>query len=599
MTWFWRAYECIEKTFFHSLGRKLCSFLFISVFQMFLVLYLYLELDGVRTQLGSASVSQTARQAMVAAIDRTLFWSSAFWLFSFVLILFMIWYLRFLIVRPIKMIITIFNEIGAGEGDLSRDIPTITFDEIRELSLSYNRFVTKMREIISQVRLMSVRIAMDSARTRKNVVESLGIARQQDECATLVHATSDQSTVGVELVTGQAHEISETTLANLSVARQSYDELNVVAERIYSISQQVGHFNQTVEDLSLRSASIKSIVGLIQAISDQTNLLALNAAIEAARAGEAGRGFAVVADEVRKLAERVKVATNEISGNIEGMLELVANTEVETGDISHGTDEAREVVARASHHFNDMIGDFERTSGSLNTMVATLDNLASSNRQINQHVSEIHSLGQDVRTRLDRTEVAAGELSAATEQVQELVSRFIIGEGPFDQMVNRVRAARDELQVYLSDALARGIQINDQSYVQIPGSQPPKYHTRYDHQVESTLQQVYDRCAADVAGCRFCVMTDTNGYAPTHMSSASQAPTGNAEWDLANCRDKRIFNDPAGLRSARNSQPFLLHTYSRDTGEVLSEIALPVWVDGRHWGGLRFGFDPGALLDKP
>lgn len=596
MKWFWQTYAFIEKTFWHSLGRKLCSFLFISLFQLFLVVYLYLELDGVRSQLRGAPVSEAARQSMAGTIDSALYWTIGFWFFSLALIVFMIWYLRFLIVRPIKMIITIFNEIGAGEGDLSRDIPTITFDEIRDLSLSYNRFVTKMREIISQVRLMSVRIAMDSARTRKNVTESLVIARQQDECASLVHDASDQSTSGIELVTGQAHDISETTLANLSVARQSYDELNLVAERITGISQQVGHFNQTVEDLSQRSASIKSIVDLIQAISDQTNLLALNAAIEAARAGEAGRGFAVVADEVRKLAERVKTATNEISGNIEGMLALVANTEVETGDISHDTEETREVVTRASQHFSDMIGDFERTSGSLNTMVSTLDDLAASNRQINQHVSEIHSFGQDVRTRLDRTEVAAGELSSATEQVQELVSRFIIGEGPFDQMVNRVRAARDELQLYLTDCAARGVDILDQHYVAIPGTNPAKYHTRYDHQVEPALQRVYDQCASDVAGCRFCVMTDTNGYAPTHMSSASQARSGDPVRDLANSRDKRIFNDPAGLRSARNTQPFLLHTYSRDTGEVLSEIALPVVVNGRHWGGLRFGFDPGALL---
>jgi methyl-accepting chemotaxis protein len=93
-------------------------------------------------------------------------------------------------------------------------------------------------------------------------------------------------------------------------------------------------------------------------------------------------------------------------------------------------------------------------------------------------------------------------------------------------------------------------------------------------------------------------MTDVNGYAPTHMSKASQPLTGNAQTDLANSRDKRLFNDPAGLKSARNTRPFLLHTYCRDTGEVMSEIALPVYVNGKHWGGLRLGFDPMALLQQ-
>jgi len=596
MGWFWRSYEFVEKTFWNSLGKKLGSFLFISLFQLFLIVYLYFELDGVRGSLRAGGVSEAGRLAMAGAIDRVLDWSIGFWVFSLVAIVIQIWYLRFLIVRPIRMIITIFNEIGAGEGDLSRDIPTITFDEIRELSLSYNSFVTKMREIISLVRLMSVRIALDSARTSKNVSESLSIARRQDECATRVHETSDASTQGIEELTVQAHSISDTTLSNLSLARESFDELNVVAERITNISQQVGHFNKTVDDLSNRSASIKSIVDLIQAISDQTNLLALNAAIEAARAGEAGRGFAVVADEVRKLAERVKVATNEISGNIDGMLGLVANTAVETCEISSGTDAAREVVARASQHFRIMIEDFERTSGSLNEMVGTLDTLAGSNRQINGHVSEIHGLGQDVKARLDRTEHDAEELSADTEKVQELVSRFIVGEGAFDQMVNRVREAREELQLVLKQSQANGLNIHDQNYRPIPGTNPPKYHTSYDDQLASRLQPIYDRCAAEAGACRFCVMTDHNGYAPTHMSSASRPQTGDPAADVANSRDKRIFNDPAGLKSARNTRPFLLHTYCRDTGEVMSEIALPVMVDGKHWGALRYGFDPQALL---
>ncbi|MBV8046835.1 MAG: methyl-accepting chemotaxis protein [Paludibacterium sp.] len=598
MAWFWRVYELIEKTFWNSLGRKLASFLFISLFQLMLTLYLYWDLDGMRSALRAGPVGEGARQTLAGQIDAMLYWTWGFWLFCLVFTAIQIWYLRFLIVRPIRMIISIFNEIGAGEGDLSRNIPTITFDEIRELSLSYNRFVTKMREIISHVRLMSVRIALDSARTGKNVSESLGLASEQDQSATRVHETSDESTRGVEQLTTQAHGISDTTQNNLNLARASYDELNLVAERIGVISEQVKHFNNTVEDLSQRSNSIKSIVDLIQAISDQTNLLALNAAIEAARAGEAGRGFAVVADEVRKLAERVKTATNEISGNIEGMMTLVGNTEVETGEISAGTAEASQVVARASQNFQVMIGDFERTAGSLNEMVGTLDTLADSNRQINRHVGEIHTLGQDVKQRLDLTQRAADELAGDTEQVQELVSRFIVGEGPFDTMVNHTRAARDQLQALLTQSQANGVNVFDQRYQPIAGTNPQKYGTSYDKQLERALQTVYDGCANNVPASRFCVMVDTNGYAPTHMSKASQPMTGNVEMDLANSRDKRLFNDPAGLKSARNTRPFLLHTYCRDTGEVLSEISLPVYVGGKHWGGLRLGFDPMALLQQ-
>ncbi|WP_280954725.1 methyl-accepting chemotaxis protein [Paludibacterium denitrificans] len=326
MEWFWRIYRLVEKNFWNTLSKKLCAFFFISVFQLAMVGYVYYVLEDIRALLKGSVPSAVALATIEHSIDSAIFWTITLWVVCFLFIAFMVWYLRYLIVRPLKMIISIFNEIGAGEGDLSRDIPTVTYDEIRDLSLSYNRFLTKMREIISNVRLMTVRIAMDSARTRKNVTESLGSARQQDELANRVRDASDQTTTGINQVTGQTQGISATTLSNLDVARESYSELKLVADRIYDISQKVGHFNQTVDDLSERSASIKTIVDLIKDISDQTNLLALNAAIEAARAGESGRGFAVVADEVRKLAEKVKTATDEISHNIDGMLGLVSDT---------------------------------------------------------------------------------------------------------------------------------------------------------------------------------------------------------------------------------------------------------------------------------
>ena len=373
-------------------------------------------------------LSDSARLILVGAIDHALFWVVGFWFVSLGVTIFMIGYLRYLIVRPIKMIITIFNEIGAGEGDLSCNIPTVTFDEIRDLSLSYNRFVAKMREIISQVRLLSGQMAMGAARTRHSVDESLSIASKQDDYAAQVRGASNESTDGIEDVSAKAHGIVETTLSNLTLARESFAELNLVSERINSIRLQMGHFNQTVEGLSQRSVSIKSIVGLIKAISEQTNLLALNASIEAARAGEAGRGFAVVASEVGKLADRVKAATNEIAGNIESMLALVAYTEGETTDITHEADEAQEVVERSSRHFGKMIGDFEQTTGSLHATVSTLDALAGAHRQINLHVGEIHELGQSVRMRLDQTEALACEHSVAAEDMQELLSHFVLGE---------------------------------------------------------------------------------------------------------------------------------------------------------------------------
>lgn len=598
MNGFWQLYNWIEKTFWNTLSKKLSSFFFLVVFQFVMVVYVYYSLADIKELLAhSDGKAPTLLPLLENRIDHIMVWSLVLWGVGVLFTAFMVWYLRFLIVRPIRKIIHIFNEIGDGAGDLSRDIPVITYDEFRELSLSYNRFVAKMREIISNVRLMTVKIAMDSASSRKNVNDTLSRAHLQDELVSKVRDASNQTTSGINQVTGQTLVISQTTQSNLGVAQDSYAELKLVVDRIHEVSVKVGSFNKTVDGLNERSASIKAIVDLIKEISDQTNLLALNAAIEAARAGESGRGFAVVADEVRKLAEKVKKATNEISSNIDSMLGLVSETKEETSLITEDTSQAKEVVSKASQHFGKMMVDFESTVTSLSQIAKTMEDFSHVNQQVNEHVTEIHGLSKKVTEQLNSTNVVVGALSSAAEQVQELVSRFVVGDdGGFDQIVNAAKKMRDQLQLLLVGHYRDGMNVFDQQYKQITRTQPQKFHTSYDMALEKELQPYYDSVVKMIKGGRFCLLVDTNGYAPTHNSWYSQPLSGDLIKDLVNSRDKRLFNDPAGIKSAKNTQPFLLHTYTRDTGEILSELALPIMIDGKHWGALRVGFDPHELL---
>ncbi|MGL6040537.1 MAG: methyl-accepting chemotaxis protein, partial [Deefgea sp.] len=483
-------------------------------------------------------------------------------------------------------------------GDLSKNIPAPYSDEISQLSMTCNRFLSKQRDIVSNVQTMTVGMALEAAKSQKNIKDSASATTQQDQLAKKVVEASNTTTEGINQVSSRTGEISHTTAQNLVMARQSYAELQDVTTRINAITHKIGNFNQTVDGLNKRSASIKTIVDLIKEIAGQTNLLALNAAIEAARAGEQGRGFAVVADEVRKLAEKVGVATDEISGDIDNMLSQVAETLSETAMITSDANLTREVVDKASQQFTLLMSDFEMTAQALSGIAATLEEFTVANNLVNSNVSEIHQLSLGVNERMARSAQSSQDVAEAAEKVQAMIGRFTVGQGALDQTITQVCQYRDRVAEKIEALNKRGVNVFDQNYQAIPNTVPQKFKTSYNQYFAQEIQPLYDELAKLATGGKFSLAVDSNGYGPTHNSWYSKPLTGEKAVDLINSRDQRIFNDPAGLRAARNTERFLLQTYLRDTGEIMTEIDVPIMVEGRHWGGLRLGFDGSAILAK-
>ena len=279
------------------------------------------------------------------------------------------------------------------------------------------------------------------------------------------------------------------------------------------------------------------------------------------------------------------------------MIDLVRETQRENDVINDDIRRTREVVERSSGEFRAMVANFERTGEQLSQIASAMEELSATNGQVHDSVRQVHELSVDVAGSMKTSEQTTQTLSQATESVQELVSRFKIGRGAFDYNVEQARRYRDQLQEKLSQLAAQGVNIWDQNYRPIANTNPQKYEVSYISAFEREIQPLAEDALARLKGGVYALVIDTKGYGAIHNLKYSRPLTGNYEADLVGNRTRRIWNDTTGQRGAQNTQPLLVQTYARDTGEILSEINMPIMVGGRHWGTVRVGCESTVLLE--
>lgn len=167
---------------------------------------------------------------------------------------------------------------------------------------------------------------------------------------------------------------------------------------------------------------------------------------------------------------------------------------------------------------------------------------------------------------------------------------------PFEaQVLAWANECAKEIEGRMENLLATGklteAQLFDTFYVPVPDTEPQKYHTQSDRFIDQISQSVLDAYLKKDKRLKFVVIVDVNGYLPTHNSRYTMPLTGNRDMDTKNNRTKRLFNDRTGIAAARNVMSFLLQHYSRDTGEMMSDLSVPIYVNNSHWGAIRFGFN--------
>jgi methyl-accepting chemotaxis protein len=354
------------------------------------------------------------------------------------------------IIKPIKHVTERIRDIAEGEGDLTRRIEDSTSDELGELAKWFNEFVAKLQHIISSLAENSRTLATSSEKLSNSASHiAEGSETQNAMVAQVATATSQLNATIVEIVNNVSQAATEANAAS-GVAEKGGMVVTRTIESMKGISKTAKESNEIISTLGESSKQIGNIINVIDEIADQTNLLALNAAIEAARAGEQGRGFAVVADEVRKLAEKTITATSEIGGMIE---EMQSNTDgailsmengvaaVEEGVTLAGEagDSLREIVEKVGS-VTGMINQIataaeqqstatEQISGDIENVASVVSNTTSNAREIASLGSEIDSLANSLKTTVDKFKIADNGVEEATETRQDRVIRLVQATG--------------------------------------------------------------------------------------------------------------------------------------------------------------------------
>lgn len=500
-----------------------------------------------------------------------------------------------------------------------------------------------MRQVLSTMESLITRAAVGAARSSVRLQAVTGQIEEIHQSVASISTATAQLQQGIHQVSSAAadavrgaQQIDDLTGAGQSVSNEATEAAQALQTQMHTMAERL-------DGLVERIKAITRVSQVIEGIASQTNLLALNAAIEAARAGEHGRGFAVVADEVRKLAVGTAGQTKEIEELVRAIgvdldpvraaiadsRSLADATAARTAGAGEKLTEIHRLSHSATQHIEQIAAAMQEQAAAVESVAAALQQAVSGLGTIKEAADgiagETFTLGQlseDAHRRLagyntgslfHRVLVMGRELGAACSAL-------------FAEIIDRGRCSLDavlalEYAEIKGPAIRRLARLFDVSRVPAAGFQPPKYSTAYDALIDVELQKIGDAFMAREPRLIFALIADLNTYAPSHNSPYCKAWTG-TEQDLAGNRVKRFFADQTVLlRAVRvglgpaaadlptrvtrqqlvragctlqeppgGSDEFLVQTYARDTGTVSTVLSLPLYAKGQRYGAVLLGW---------
>lgn len=449
-------------------------------------------------------------------------------------------------------------------------------------------------EIASRIGGLSISIAEVSGEISDT---SQRVDRQAEVFQEIAAQTEEMASQSRSVLASANNAVEISGNAEQRVAATS-GRLNTMVSGITDLTDKVTRISEQLSSLETALQRVSQVSGEVDNISRKTNLLSLNASIEAARAGRHGRGFMVVAQEVKDLSNLTGEATGEIqetiatlSGELRELMKIADLAVSSAGDIRQQTDGIGEEI---------------------DALPATLGEVSSAQRDILAATGDISQAVGDVRNAV--TELS-GEVTESSESLKSAIdtmqgltenSEALTGmsarlgvETVDTPYIEAVKALAKEVSESFEQAVNAGrismADLMDRNYTPIPGTNPVQVMARCTNFTDAVLPAFQEPMLEFADNIVFCAAVNQDGYLPTHNKKFSMPQVQDQiDWNTAYARNRRIFDDRVGLAAGQSTRPFLLQAYRRDMGNgdfvMMKDLSAPIFVNGAHWGGIRLAY---------